>query len=102
MFDTKKIDLSRYRDNEGVITAKIMGMAKGFSQLEGVKLIYLKSKDYQTMIMADFVPTFGRVQGDVTLLTREREIRVRNVDGFFTVSHNTFVLLLKEENYVVE
>lgn len=97
-----KNTLARFQDSQGEITAKIMGMAQGFSQIDGVKMIYLKSKDYQTMIMADYVPTFGRVQGEVTLLTDEREIRIRNVDGFFVISHNEFELLMKEENYVVE
>lgn len=94
--------LRGYTDGERVMRVKVMGMEQGFRLYENISVVYLKSREYQLMIMADYVPTFGRIEGEVILVSKDREIRIRNANGFFMMRKNVFELLMKEERYVVE
>ena len=94
------------------IEAVIIGYEQGYVSYHNVKMIRLKGRDLNLLIMADFMPTLGEINGRVELLMEEIPLRrnqqvetesvvLENVSGFFVVKNNVFKLLLKEENHDV-
>lgn len=92
------------------IEAVIIGYEQGYVSYHNVKMIRLKGRDLNLLIMADFMPTLGEIDGRVELLMEEIPLRkgqkgevesvvYENVSGFFVVKNNIFKLLLKEENH---
>lgn len=92
------------------IEAVIIGYEQGYVSYHNVKMIRLKGRDLNLLIMADFMPTLGEIDGRVELIMEEIPLRkgqkgevesvvLENVSGFFVVKNNIFKLLLKEENH---
>lgn len=92
------------------IEAVIIGYEQGYVSYHNVKMIRLKGRDLNLLIMADFMPTLGEIDGRVELVMEEIPLRkgqkgevesvvLENVSGFFVVKNNIFKLLLKEENH---
>lgn len=86
------------------IEAIIISYNDGFTVYHDVKMIRLKGKDINLLIMADYMPTVGEIDGDVELV-REDSFKggiviLKQVSGFFVVKNNVFKLLLREDNHV--
>ncbi len=64
-------------------------------EIENVKIIRIKSEEYNLLIMKDYWPVVGEIQGDVSI-EAEENYKFENMTGFFTLSHNVFHLIIKE------
>lgn len=82
----------------GRIEAKIFSLKKGFEVKDELKGIKIVSKRYNILVMEDYLPVIGEVDGNVTFITEEGEEVYENVRGYYRHSHNHFELLLDEEN----
>ena len=85
------------------IEAVIIGYEQGYVSYHNVKMIRLKGRDLNLLIMADFMPTLGEIDGRVELIMEEIPLRkgqkgevesvvLENVSGFFVVKNNIFKL----------
>jgi hypothetical protein len=63
--------------------------------IKDVKIIRIKSAEYNLLIMKDYWPVVGEINGKVTIEADEN-YSYENINGFFTVSHNVFHLIIKE------
>lgn len=81
----------------GKIKARVIDEESGYQKLEGVRAVRLNSSDYRLLIMEDFADTLGRIEGDVTFLLAEREVRLENILGYYKHRHNEFTLLVQED-----
>lgn len=81
---------------EGKIKARIISMEEGLREMEGVRLIRIKSKEYNLLIMEDYMPVIGEIDGDVTILSEE-EYKVSGITGFFSHRKNLFSLMISED-----
>ena len=63
--------------------------------INNVKIVRVKSADYNLLIMKDYWPVVGEINGKVTIEADEN-YSYENINGFFTVSHNVFHLIIKE------
>lgn len=99
----------QYEDNRKRMEAVIVGYDQGYVSYHDVKMIRLKGKNINLLIMVDYMPTLGEIDGTVELITEDIPDRrgsqtevntytYENVSGFFVVKNNVFKLLLKEEN----
>lgn len=99
----------QYEDNRKRMEAVIVGYDQGYISYHDVKMIRLKGKKINLLIMVDYMPTLGEIDGTVELVTEEipdrrgsqTEVKTytfENVSGFFVVKNNVFKLLLKEGN----
>ena len=84
-------DIKEYK-----IIAKVVSLQKGFSNYESVKAIKIISKQYNLMIMEDYLPVIGEIEGNVIIMLEENNIEYKNIKGFYKHSHNEFELLIKE------
>ena len=60
-------------------------------------MLFRSSKRYNLLIMADYLPIIGELEGDVFFRTAEKEYQRENLKGYFMHKNNEFSLMLKSE-----
>ena len=81
----------------GKITATVLGIDEGFQKFEQVDMIRVKSEKYTLLIMDDYMPVIGRIDGMVEIVSGEDTRSFQPIHGFYTHRKNTFELLIKED-----
>ncbi len=67
---------------------KIYSLLNGLSVLENVKVIRIKSKDYNLLIMKDYVPIIGEIEGDFEVETDKETKELANIRGYYVCQNN--------------
>lgn len=93
---SKKEQTVQQRYGGGRIFARVIDAEEGLHLLSGVSAIRVRSKGYNLLIMEDYLPTLGKLEGDVAFLTEDGEEFLENVCGFYKHQHNEFTLLIQE------
>ena len=65
------------------------------NKIENVKVIRIKSELYTLLIMKDYWPVVGEINGRISIEADEN-YTYENIEGFYTLSHNVFHLMIKE------
>jgi hypothetical protein len=81
----------------GKMKARIISMANGLKEFSGVKMIRITSPDCNLLIMEDYMPVIGPVNGKITIVSEDGEFHLEDVKGFFTTRKNLFSLMLSED-----
>ena len=81
----------------GKITATVLGIDEGFQKFEQVDMIRIKSEKYTLLIMDDYMPVIGHIDGMVEIVSGEDTRSFQPIHGFYTHRKNTFELLIKED-----
>ena len=81
------------------LVVKIFTISNGLEEIDQVKIIRIKSKEYNLLIMKDYLAMIGRVEGSVEIETEKETIRKENIEGYYIHQHNEFKLLIKELVY---
>lgn len=84
----------------GKITASVLSIAEGFRTFEQVDMVRIKSEKYTLLIMDDYMPVIGRIDGDVQIVRGDQVCSLESVHGFYTHKKNEFELLIKEDSDV--
>lgn len=87
---------------EGKITVRICGRENGLEIYENVKFVRVVSRRYNLLIMADYLPVIGELDGFVFFRDGEREYRRENLKGYFMHKKNQFSLMLESESEQAE
>ena len=88
------------KNRKSKITAKVISLSDGYVYFEDIKVITVKSKKYNIMIMEDYLPVIGEVIGDVTLLGKDYKKEFLQIKGFYVHKNNEFERLIKGKNNV--
>ena len=80
----------------GKIQVRVLDEKNGYQVLEHIRAVRIRSREYALLVMEDYTPTLGSVDGDVIFLG-EKETALRNVRGFYKHQHNEFTLLIQED-----
>ena len=64
--------------------------------LSGVGAVRIRSKGYSLLLMDDYMPALGKIEGEIVFLTRDEEVVLSNIKGFYKHQHNEFTLLIEE------
>lgn len=80
----------------GRISARIIDVSSGLKAIEGVYAVRIHSADFTALIMNDYIPALGKIDGDVTFLSRDGEYPYYGIRGFYKHQHNEFTLLVEE------
>lgn len=78
---------------------RVSSFENGLQVYQNIKLIRVKSKTYNLLIMEDYMPIIAELNGSVTIVGKKQEIVLENIRGFFCHRHNVFSLLLKESTH---
>ena len=77
------------------IQARIIDYQNGLRVLSSVQGVRIRSRDYVLLIMEDYLPAIGKIDGTVTFLTENGEETYTGISGFYKHQHNEFTLLIE-------
>lgn len=83
-------------DNKG-LTVNIFKLDTGLDTYENVSYVRITSKDYNLLVMLDYLPIIGEIKGKVDINTPKGEIRFENIKASFMNSNNVFNLMIQGE-----
>ncbi len=86
-------------DEKGM-EVRVSSFAKGLQVYRNIHMIRVKSIKYNLLIMEDYMPIIGEIQGSVSFVGEEQKIDLEDIQGFFCHKHNVFSLLVKEDSHV--
>ena len=79
------------------VTARVYSIVSGVKEMQRVRLIRIKSRTYNLLIMEDYMPVLGEIDGDVTIQTEDETYTLQGIYGFYMHQDNQFRLMLKEK-----
>ncbi len=94
----EKPDIYKDQKENGRINARIIDTAAGLTTISEIYAVRIHSKDFHALIMNDYLPTLGKIDGDITFLSGEGEHSYFAIKGFYKHQHNEFTLLVEERN----
>lgn len=89
--------MAKYEESEhNKISADILSLQRGLEHFSGLKAIRIVSKTYNLLIMDDYLPIIGEIDGDLFLISAEEVVKeLKGVTGFYKHSNNNFEFVLK-------
>ena len=84
-------------NNDG-IKVRIFSLDRGLIEYENIKFIRIISKTYNLLVMQDYLPMLGEIEGSVDIKNEDIEINYKNIKAFYMNSNNVFNLMIKEGN----
>lgn len=84
-------------ENNG-LKVRIFDLEKGLIEYENIKIVRIVSKNYNLLIMQDYLPILGEIEGSVDIKNEEIELNYKNIKAFYMNSNNVFNLMIKEGN----
>lgn len=76
---------------------KIFTLKKGLRKLEDVSAIRIKSKDYNLLILKDYIAIMGRITGEFSMEVNDDIIEYKDVDAYYVNSNNEFNVIIDGE-----
>ena len=75
---------------------RIFDLDKGLTEYEHIKVIRIISKDYNLLIMQDYLPIIGEIEGSIDIKGEDIDISYPKIEAFYMNSGNVFNLMIKE------
>ncbi len=75
---------------------KIYSLTKGLETFSMVKAIRIKSSKYNLLIMKDYLPIIGEIDGNFELELDNDSKVLDNIKGYYVNQNNVFELIIKE------
>ena len=82
----KKQKAEEQKDNG--ILVKVLSMEDGLLEYENIEFIRITSKDYNLMIMKDYLPVIGEIKGKVEFQSKEGSVKLENITAYYMHKHN--------------
>jgi hypothetical protein len=82
--------------SSGRIQAQVSSFKDGLQVFSKISIVRIHSRDTNLLIMEDYMPIIGEVDGDVDFIGKDFIQTLEDVRGFFCHDHNVFFLLLKD------
>ena len=81
------------------IKVKVFDIRNGMRVYDNIKIIRIISKDYNLLIMKDYLPIIGEIEGSVDIKNDVVNESFKNIKAFYMTSDNVFILMIKEGAY---
>lgn len=78
------------------IKVRIFDIEDGLREYKDIKIIRIISKDYNLLIMKDYLPIIGEIEGNVDIKNDEVNLSFKDIKAFYMNSNNEFNLMIKE------
>ena len=78
------------------IKVKVFDIRNGMRVYDNIKIIRIISKDYNLLIMKDYLPIIGEIEGSVDIKNDVVNESFKNIKAFYMNSDNEFNLMIKE------
>ena len=77
------------------IKAKIVSMEQGLQEYDNIEMIRVKSRQHTLLVMKNYMPVLGRLDGFLELVFEDHTIRIPNIQGYYMHKKNVFSLLVE-------
>ena len=84
--------------NNGWMEVKILSLKNGYEYYDKVKAIRIKSKEYNLLIMKDYMPLIGKIEGQLDIEREENSIHFDYIEGFYMLTNDSFELIVRSES----
>lgn len=78
------------------IKVKVFDIRNGMRVYDNIKIIRIISKDYNLLVMKDYLPIIGEIEGSVDIKNDVVNESFKNIKAFYMNSDNVFNLMIKE------
>ena len=75
------------------IKVRIFNIENGLREYKDIKIIRIISKDYNLLIMKDYLPIIGEIEGSVDIKNDEVNLSFKDIKAFYMNSNNEFNLM---------
>ena len=82
--------------NSTGMKVRVFDMEHGLVEYEDVKTIRIISRDYNLLIMKDYLSVMGEIVGSVDIKGENVDISFKQVKAFYMNSKNVFNLMIEE------
>lgn len=82
------------------ISMKIVSMESGLLTYENIEMIRVKSKSHTLLIMKNFMPVIGELDGSIELVFENYTMLFENLKGYYMHKKNEFSLLVEKGDAV--
>lgn len=79
------------------IQVRISDFEHGLRVFDDVQIVRIVSNDYNLLVMNDFVPAVGIINGTVEIVTGDDIESLKNVRAFYLHRNNVFSLLIESQ-----
>lgn len=76
---------------------KVLNIKDGLKTYQDVHCIRINHQSEKLIIMKDYMPIIGEVNGEVIIEMKDETIKLSNIIGYYMNYQNQFNLFLKEE-----
>ena len=78
------------------ISVKVVTMEDGLKEYDDVSMVRVKSKSHTLLIMEDYLPVIGQIDGQIDIIMGDRSESIQDVVGFYMHKKNLFRLLVTD------
>ncbi len=78
------------------IRVRIFDMEHGLKEYEDVKTLLIISKEYNLLIMKDYLSVIGEIVGSVDIKGDNVDLSFKQIRAFYMNSKNVFNLMIEE------
>ena len=82
--------------NSSGIRVRVFDMAHGLREYDNITIVRIISKDYNLLIMRDYLPIIGEIEGSVDIKNDSVNLSFNDIKAFYMNSENVFNLMIKE------
>ena len=93
----KKIEVVDVMSGEG-FKVRIFDLEKGLTEYEHIKVVRMISKEYNLLIMQDYLPIIGELEGSIDIKGEDVNLNFPKIKAFYMNSNNVFNLMVKEDD----
>lgn len=74
---------------------KIFTLQNGLEEYNDVNAIRIKSEDYNLLILKDYVPIMGKIEGDFEIELKENKVSFNNIVAYYVNENNVFNIIIE-------
>lgn len=80
------------------IHVTILSLTQPLITIEDVLAIRIKSKKYNLLMMPNYMPVLGEIEGAIEIESENNSTKYENINGYYIQSKNEFTLILRGYN----
>lgn len=81
--------------NDG-IKVRVFDLAHGLVEYDDIKFIRIVSKEYNLLIMKDYMPIIGEIDGTISIKNEDVNLNYDPVKAYYVHHDNVFNLMIKD------
>ena len=79
------------------ILVKVFTLKNGLECFGDVSIVRIKSKDYNLLVMKDYMPIIGEIDGNLEIEGVDINKEYKNIKGYYMHYDNTFNIIIEGE-----